>query len=392
MLNIDVQLDRGRFQLTAQFSLRHRVTGLFGPSGSGKSTLLHLIAGLVQPHRGRMEIAGTTVFDTDRRLFLPPHKRRVGLVFQDSQLFPHRSVQGNLLYGYHRTAKQLRRFQPDEIIQLLDIGHLLNAVPSQLSGGEKQRVALGRSLLASPCLLLLDEPLAALDQGLKDQILPFLRRVKDELDLPMIYVSHALGEILSLTDELIVMSGGRIVGAGPWQQLLNKDQVRGVTGSHALDNVLPVTILAHEPAAGCTLARYFGVRLQLPLNAALPSGSECLVSIRSSEIALSRAPLSGTSIQNQIKGRICALILHQTTLLVQIDAGATLLAEITPRAGTELGLSEGDFVYCLIKTQSLEYAADRPDAPAKQHHLTVYENRGFTATTNPSPKAFDVKV
>lgn len=214
MLLLDVTLDRGRFHLEAEVTFQQGVTGLFGPSGSGKSTILAIIAGLVRPDRGRIALHNEVLYDSTEKVYLAPHRRRIGLVFQDTLLFPHYSVRNNLLYGFHAIPEKNRRVHFDEIVNLLGLGPLLKARPCALSGGEKQRVALGRSLLASPRLLLLDEPLTALDAACKSHILPFLKTIRDELQLPMIFVSHTLPEILHLTDELVFIKEGRILEMG----------------------------------------------------------------------------------------------------------------------------------------------------------------------------------
>ncbi|HEX6591298.1 MAG TPA: molybdenum ABC transporter ATP-binding protein [Moraxellaceae bacterium] len=209
MLELDISWKRGEFSLQVQATTTQRVTGICGPSGAGKSSLLALIAGLQRPDSGRIVLDGSVLVDVQAAIFLPPEKRHIGLVFQDAQLFPHLSVQGNLLYGFNHLQPGERRFQLDDIVALLEIGHLLQRRPRLLSGGEKQRVALGRALLYSPRLLLLDEPLSALDSARKQQILPFLLRIRDELQMPMLYVSHAPEDIAYLTDSVWQLRDGR---------------------------------------------------------------------------------------------------------------------------------------------------------------------------------------
>lgn len=211
MLELDVAWQRGRFSLQAQAVMATQVTGLCGPSGAGKSTVLNLLAGLGRPDRGRIVLNDTVLVDTERGIFLPPERRHVGLVFQDARLFPHLSVEGNLLYGLHRRAVRERQFALQEIVALLEIGHLLARQPRFLSGGEKQRVALGRALLYSPVLLLLDEPLASLDEIRKQNILPFLLRIRDELKMPMLYVSHVPAEVDFLAQEVWRCENGRLI-------------------------------------------------------------------------------------------------------------------------------------------------------------------------------------
>ena len=210
MLEFDLQWRRGDFSLQACARMDSRVTGLCGISGAGKSTLLALIAGLQKPDAGRIVLADKVLVDTQQRIFLPPEKRHIGLVFQDARLFPHLSVENNLLYGFHRLRPQERHFTLAEIVALLEIGHLLQRQPRLLSGGEKQRVALGRALLYSPALLLLDEPLASLDAERKQQILPFLLRIRDELKMPMLYVTHMREELCYLTDSIWTVADGHL--------------------------------------------------------------------------------------------------------------------------------------------------------------------------------------
>lgn len=210
MIEIQVSLKRQQFKLDVDLRLEHRVTALFGPSGSGKSTLLGIIAGIIQPDSGRIEIDGECIFNKQDHINKPMHQRKIGLVFQDSRLFPHLTVEDNLSYALQFLTAQNQHFQLKNIVELLELGNLLKQRPHQLSGGEKQRVALGRALLSSPKLLLLDEPLASLDERLKKQILPFLKIVADEINVPMIYISHSREEIMQITNNLINIEFGKI--------------------------------------------------------------------------------------------------------------------------------------------------------------------------------------
>ena len=213
MLNFDLGYARGEFQLEAGAQLAGGVTGICGPSGSGKSTLLLLIAGLLKPQRGTLQLDDRFLVDRARGVFVPAWDRHFGLVFQDGQLFPHLSVRRNLLYGHDRLPPEGRLFDLAAVLAMLEIGHLLDRRPAQLSGGERQRVALGRALLYSPRLLLLDEPLSSLDDRLKQHILPFLKRVKDETKIPMLYVSHSRAEVEFLADRVLSMDAGRLLPA-----------------------------------------------------------------------------------------------------------------------------------------------------------------------------------
>ncbi|MDH0031028.1 MULTISPECIES: ATP-binding cassette domain-containing protein [unclassified Acinetobacter] len=202
MIDCYIQLQQGQFSLDQRFQSDQSVIGLFGASGSGKTTILHSIAGLIRPQSGWIKIQNQTWFDQGQNIYLSTQQRRVGLVFQDAQLFPHKNVKQNLLFGFKHIAPQQRKFELDYIIELLKLEHLVERMPIKLSGGEKQRVALGRALLYSPQLLLLDEPLSALDTAHKAEIIPFFQRVKQDIKIPMLYVSHDQSEIKQLSDTI----------------------------------------------------------------------------------------------------------------------------------------------------------------------------------------------
>ena len=208
--DIDISSRRGDFDLAVAFKVEPGLTALFGPSGAGKTTVLNMIAGVATPDRGRIAVDGTVLFDSAARIDLKPERRRVGYIFQDARLFPHISVEANLLYGYKLAAA--RYAEPEHIIALLGIGHLLTRRPGSLSGGEQQRVAIGRAILASPRLLLMDEPLASLDEERKAEILPYIERLRDDVRIPILYVTHARAEVERLAGAVIRLAGGRIAG------------------------------------------------------------------------------------------------------------------------------------------------------------------------------------
>jgi molybdate transport system ATP-binding protein len=220
VLNVDIRKTQGFFRVNASFVTRETgVTALFGPSGAGKTSVINMIAGLVEPDEGAIIVNGRAVFDSARGLNLPPEARRFGYVFQDGRLFPHMSVKQNLMYGMRLVARDRRYADFDQIVGLLGIGHLLDRRPAKLSGGEKQRVAIGRSLLTSPELLLMDEPLASLDQARKLEVLPFIDALTTELSVPIVYVSHAVDEILSIADSVVVLEDGTVVTRGRIQDI-----------------------------------------------------------------------------------------------------------------------------------------------------------------------------
>ncbi|MGN6143548.1 MAG: molybdenum ABC transporter ATP-binding protein, partial [Mesorhizobium sp.] len=221
-LAIDIAHRQGNFMLETQFESAGRLTALFGPSGSGKSSLINIIAGLAKPERGRVVVDGRVLVDTEKRVFVPRHKRRVGLVFQDARLFPHMSVAANLRYGRFFTPAAERYARQDAVVDLLGIGALLDRRPSGLSGGEKQRVAIGRALIASPRLILMDEPLASLDEPRKAEILPYIERLRDETKVPIVYVSHSVAEVAQLATDVVLLSAGKVAASGPAADVLQR--------------------------------------------------------------------------------------------------------------------------------------------------------------------------
>jgi molybdate transport system ATP-binding protein len=352
MIEIDLKRTQGNFTLIAQCQIDSPVVGLFGPSGAGKSTLLAMIAGLVKPDCGRIVLDGICLFDSARRINIPLHQRRIGTVFQDSRLFPHLSIADNLSYGLKLLAKKDRRLDFKAIVDLLEIGHLLAQKPHQLSGGEKQRIALGRALLTSPRLLLLDEPLASLDVRLKHQILPFLRRIKDEINLPMLYVSHAIDEILYLTTQIAMLDGGKLLAIGSFDEVMHDAHILAIAHSLGLENVLHTRILAHDAVHAYTTAVIAEQHIHLPPIAAA-IGSQLSISIAAANIALSRNKISGISIQNQLAGTVTAIQQLGARMLVSVDIGTPLMVEVSAKALVDMQIRLGCSVYCLIKTQSI---------------------------------------
>lgn len=366
LLEMNVNMRRGSFDLATNLSVQDATTGLFGASGAGKSTLLGLIAGTLQPQTGRIVLDGKILFDSRKGIIVPREQRPIGAVLQQDSIHGGEIVKASLRAVYDRTLKQRRLFKPGRLVDILELGGILARKTHELSAGERQRVALAHALLKSPRMLLLDEPFAPLGNGFRNQLLPLLWRVRDEFGLPVLYASHSLGEILELTNQLIVLEHGRVLRSGSFADLAREENLRAYWGVRQIDNVLSVSIHAHDVEAGCTLAKTYGVELALPLRPHLPVDTVVQVSIRSSDIALSRQYLTGISIQNQIKGRICALVSTGESILVQIDCGSTVLAGITPRACRDMALQEGDTVYCLAKTQSFSYLAEAEAVPLRR--------------------------
>lgn len=333
------------------------VTALFGPSGAGKSTVLAATAGLLRPSFCRLTLDGTTLADTDAGIWVPPERRRIGLVFQDAMLFPHLRVAGNLRYGERRAAPGGIGF--DDVVSLLGLAPLLDRRPHTLSGGERQRVAIGRALLAQPRLLLLDEPLASLDDARKAEILPFLARLKTALHLPMLYVTHALTEVARLADHLVLLRDLAILGSGPVEAMAARADLPLARRDDA-GAMLACRIAAHDPARRLTRLERDGFALLVPLQPAAP-GTTIRVRIPAREVILARpdavALREALSIHNILPARVRAIAadaLHDAALVSLDAAGAPLLSRITPDAVARLGLASGSEVLALVKSMSVE--------------------------------------
>ncbi len=243
MLKINVKKQQGRFLVDASFTVDDTgVTAVFGPSGAGKTSIINMVAGLARPDEGYIVVNGRTVFDAARGIHLPPEQRGFGYVFQDGRLFPHLSVRSNLTYGMKLVQAAKRTIGFDDIVDLLGISHLLKRRVPNLSGGEKQRVAIGRALLTSPSLLLMDEPLASLDAARKAEVLPFIERLSSELSIPIMYVSHSLNEIVNLADTLVLLDSGKVSSVGRVEDIMNDNEFsilkrKGGNGSALLAEV-----------------------------------------------------------------------------------------------------------------------------------------------------------
>ena len=352
MLELRINHRLGDFTLNVDVSCRYEATAIFGPSGAGKTTLLNSIAGLIHPDEGEIAVDGDTLFSSEQQVNLPPEQRRVGYVFQDDLMFPHLSVEDNLRFGYARTPPNERRLEIDLIVELLEIGSLMGRQPQHLSGGERQRVALGRALLASPRLMLMDEPLASLDQGLKSRIIPYLRHIRADLRIPILYVSHSVAEILELTGQVLVLDRGRAVAHGDFFRIAHEPQVLPLIEDGGFENVLDVELVSGDPGAGITLARAEGQELKIPY-CDRPAGSRLFAGIRSDDIILARERVEGLSARNTLEGHIIEISDVAAKELVYVDVGRRLAVKVTPEAIAALGLQAGDRVYCLIKTHSI---------------------------------------
>jgi molybdate transport system ATP-binding protein len=335
------------FELDVAFEAPPGVTVLFGPSGSGKTTLVNAVAGLLRPDRGRIAAGDWVLVDTEVRRFLPPHRRRLGYVFQEGRLFPHLTVRQNLAYGRWFAPREARTESFDRVVELLGIGHLLNRRPGALSGGEKQRVAIGRALLAAPKLILADEPLAALDEARKAEILPYFERLRDEVSVPILYVSHSSAEVARLATTVVALQQGRIAAIGPPAQVLGDVAAVGVRGAAS---VLTARVVAHH-ADGLTELTTAAGALWLPRLPDAP-GTTIRVRIAAQEVILSRARPEGLSALNVLRGTIAEIRPgHGPGALVTLAIGdERITARITRRSVEALGLGPGQPCHAIIKS------------------------------------------
>lgn len=356
MLEVSIQKHLGDFTLNANLACETSgIVAVFGRSGVGKTSLINCLAGLLKPDSGSIKLKGTILYDAQARVDLAPNKRRIGYVFQEGRLFPHMSVRSNLLYGYNRAPAEARRIGLDQVVELLGIEKLLARRPGRLSGGEKQRVALGRALLANPRLLLMDEPLASLDQPRKDEILPFIERLRDELHVPIVYVSHAMDELVRLADTLVLLSDGEVKAVGPIEELTSRLDLRPLTGRHEAGAVIDVRIAGQDKLFGLTDLVFAGGRLQVP-HLALPMGHELRVRIRARDVALALEEPKNSSILNILPGVISDLDEESGALvdvLVSVG-GISLWSRITARSRERLQLKRGTPVFALVKAVAVD--------------------------------------
>lgn len=353
MIEVRLKLNYPGFALEVDLKLPGRgVTALYGHSGSGKTTCLRCIAGLERAEDGFVQINDQVWQDSRNGLFVPPHKRALGYVFQEASLFPHLSVRANLEFGFKRIARQQRRVDLDHATELLGIAHLLDRHPQHLSGGERQRIGIARALLTSPQLLLMDEPLAALDSKRKSEILPYLERLHDELDIPVLYVSHAQDEVARLADHIVLLSDGQVLASGPIGETLARLDLPMALGDDA-GVVINGSVSAYD-------AHYQLLTLQLPdsalsmrvAHAPLALGKQLRIKVQARDVSLSLQAQEPSSILNRLPVTVTGEISadNNAHVLVRLDAGGTpLLARITRFSRDQLQLHPGQALWAQIK-------------------------------------------
>ncbi|MDE1174349.1 MAG: molybdenum ABC transporter ATP-binding protein [Parvibaculaceae bacterium] len=362
ILQADLRARLGTLELELSLKAGNGTTAIVGPSGAGKTSLLRIIAGLHRQAEGRISFGDHVFHDSAAGIFLKPEKRRIGYVFQEPRLFPHMSVARNLDYGARRRGIASAGAR-DEIITLLGLANLLERLPHKLSGGEAQRVAMGRTLLSSPRLLLMDEPMANLDLRRRREIMPFLEMLHQRLSLPILYVSHNLDEVIRLADNVLVIDRGRVFATGGTAQVLNRPDVQqllaGTPGMDAdLGTILDASISAHEPEKMITrLSLGGGLELRVPLRHEQP-GTALRLRLHARDIAIATQTPHGLSIRNSLPGRIDRINVApggQRDVTIRLDGGGNIeiTARVTQGAVDDLQLARGHAVWALVKSVAL---------------------------------------
>jgi molybdate transport system ATP-binding protein len=355
MIELDIALKIKSFDLAVAFQNGDGITALFGPSGSGKSLTLNLIAGLMRPDRGTIKLDGRFLVDRKRGTFVAPHRRRIGVVFQDSHLFPHLSVRQNLRFGRWFAPRGERTIDFDLVVEILAIGKLLSRHPARLSGGERQRVAIGRTLLCGPRLLLFDEPLAALDMERKLEILQLIERLRDEFAVPIVYVSHAIEEVARLANFIVVLDAGRVRATGgpgvvfaalgrdsPWPRF---DRI----------SVLSMKVCGENAAYGLTELKHPAGTVWLA-GPAGPSGGQVRIIVKATDVVLATRPPHDLSVRSSLRGQIGSIEKKGPLAAVEIvlEGEGRLYAVTSRHALDELGLDRGARLFALVKTSALD--------------------------------------
>jgi molybdate transport system ATP-binding protein len=352
-LVVDLMDRRGDFQLDAAFATGAGVTALFGRSGAGKTTIVSMVAGLLRPQAGSIVINGRTLYDSARRIDVPAPRRRIGMVFQEARLFPHLSVRANLLYG-RWAGRRPRDTRFEDIIELLGLENLLARRPASLSGGEAQRVAIGRALLAAPEILLMDEPLSQLDGARRAEILPFLERLS-KTGVPILYVSHAIDEVARLADEIVVLNEGRVAAVGPVGDVLGRIDLSPATGRYEAGALLFAVVVGEDVEFALTKLRLGAIEIAVPALHR-PIGDSVRLRVRARDVAIALKAPEATSIRNVIVAEVAAIDREAGAFCEVLLAvgGERLRARITRKSAEELGLRIGQPVYALVKSIAVE--------------------------------------
>jgi len=355
MIEVDIERWLGAFHLDVRFEAEAPIVGLFGRSGSGKTSVVNAISGIVRPSRGTIRINGICLFDSAKGIDVAPEKRRIGYVFQDALLFPHMDVEANLVYGQRLRAAGDRVIAQEHVVELLGLGPLLRRRPQTLSGGEKQRVAIGRALLAQPRILLMDEPLASLDGRRKMEILAYIERLRDRLHMPIVYVTHSVGEITRLADRIVVLSEGKCTAVGGIGDVVDRLELDGTVEGFEVASIVETRVAAHDAQDKLSTLAFDGGELFVPQLDA-PIGERVRVRILARDVALSIQRPAGISMLNVLPARVESVReLGDPAADVRLAVGgATLVARITRRSLRGLTIARGQALYALVKAVSLD--------------------------------------
>ncbi len=362
-MSIEVAIchDYGPFRLDVNFAADRGITALFGPSGAGKTSVVNAVAGLLRPRRGRIAIDGHLVFDSRHGVFESPAQRRVGYVFQDARLFPHMTVDSNLRFGWRRARVRTGESEIGRVIGLLGLTHLLHRKPRNLSGGEKSRVALGRALLSSPHILLLDEPLAALDPARKAEIFPYLERLRDEAGIPMLYVSHSLEEVSRLADNLVVLNAGRIAASGTVFDILTDLKLPDFAGTAPFGTLIEARVESHRISDGLSVLAFAGGTLLLS-HLTQPEGTRLRVRIPAEDVMIAMERPQAISANNVVPATVGDIRLMDFHADVRLICGSTaFVARITRASLARLSLEAGMQVFAIIKSVTVAPYVSFPD-------------------------------
>ena len=351
-IRLDFRKSLGRFTLEVNCTLETKVSAFLGVSGSGKSTLLNCVSGTLAPDEGEIAFRDEILYASAAGVNLPPEKRRFGYVFQEGYLFPHLTVAQNIRYGQPNPRKS------SDAIDVLEIAELLQRYPKELSGGERQRVAVARALAMEPRMLLMDEPLAALDDALKDRIIPYLRQIKEAFEIPILYVTHAFSEAMALADEAFLLTDGKIMARGEPHRLLTAPSAMPIAQLTGVENILFLSVTASDKARGLTALGIGSQSLMIPYTD-IEVGERVPVAIRAEDIIISLEPDISVSARNILPGRIQDLDVKSERTWVSIRVERHYLAvKITHEAREQLQLREGSEVYCVIKASAINLLWD----------------------------------
>lgn len=358
-MSVEVSLRhrQGAFRLDVDFRAEDGIVALFGKSGAGKSSVVNAVAGLLAPQEGRVAVNGEVLLDTSRGISVPVHRRRIGYVFQEGRLFPHLTVRRNLGYGAWVTRRKPDAAATDRVVELLGLRPLLDRRPGLLSGGEKQRVAIGRALLSEPRLLLMDEPLAALDEARKADILPYLERVRGEMRLPILYVSHAVAEVARLADTIVILEAGRVIRTGPAGEVLSDPETVPAFGVRDAGAILAARVVAHHPPDRLSELRVGAGTLFVPEVDAAP-GAELRIRIDASDVVIATTHPENLSALNILPATVTTIREGDGPgAAVGLDAGGDqILARITRRSVKMLGLAPGTRCFAVLKSLQIARA------------------------------------